>query len=37
MYIHIYEFADPSMIALYEEGYREAEACYEDLLAYLEK
>ena len=25
------------LIALYEEGYREAEACYEDLLAYLEK
>ena len=25
------------LIALYEEGYQEAEACYEDLLAYLEK
>ena len=25
------------LIALYEEGYREAEACYEDLLTYLEK
>ena len=25
------------LIALYEEGYQEAENCYEDLLAYLEK